>query len=284
MPEFGRLVESDVATWASALFLSLVIIAAAFGPALTPYDPDKADLHSARQAPSFAHPLGTEAQGGDVLSKVIYGARPTVVVAVSVSVATVVIGFVLGIIGGYYGGVLDAAIMRLVDIMLAFPALLLNIILVAVLGAGFRALFLALTITGWAATARITRGLVLSLVNTQYVAGARALGAGDVRIVFAHIVPNCLSTIIVVFAMRAGSTVLAAGSLNYLGLGAPNDTNSWGAMVNLGQNDIVTAWWWPIFPATAIALTVMSLNLIADAIRDYLDPRMKGHPVEERTE
>jgi ABC-type dipeptide/oligopeptide/nickel transport system permease subunit len=279
MGKLAGFAGKNKAAAASAVFLAAVALAAILAPCIAPFDPAAQDLAAARQAPSARHWLGTDFQGSDVLSKIIYGARPTMAVAFGVSVCTVAIGFAAGVAAGYRGGRVDAALMRTVDVMLAFPALLLNIILVAVLGAGFTSLFLALTISGWPGVARITRGLVLSLSNSQYVSSARALGATGPRIVLRHIMPNCASTVIVVFAMRAGSTVLAAAGLNYLGLGAPSDTNSWGTMVNLGQYDIVTAWWWPLAPATAIALTVLSMNLAADAARDYFDPRMAGNLV-----
>jgi len=283
MIAFARLASQQKTAAASLAFLSLLVVAAVFAPHLAPYDPNAQDLANARSAPSLSHPFGTDFQGSDVLSKIIYGARPTVAIAAGVSLTTVAIGFLLGLLAGYRGGLVDGALMRLVDIMLAFPALILHIILVAPLRAGFASLFLALTLTGWASVARITRGVVLSLVNSPYVAGARALGVTPLRIVTRHIIPNCASTVIVVFAMRAGTSVLAAGSLNYLGLGAPADTNSWGTMVNLGQYDIVTAWWWPFFPATALAVTVLALNLIADAARDLLDPRMRRQLTQSRT-
>jgi len=272
---------NKVATMSLA-FLIIVVATAVFAPCLAPYDPDAQDFTAARQAPSFSHPFGTDFQGSDVLSKIIYGARATVAVAFGVSTATVALGFLLGILAGYKGGLSETVIMRVVDVTLAFPALLLNIILVAILGAGFESLFLALTLTGWAAVARITRGLVISLANAQYVTSAHALGATGTRILLRHIVPNCASTIVIVFAMRAGATVLAAAGLNYLGLGDPQDTNSWGTMVNLAQFDIVTAWWWSLAPATAIALTVLAMNLIADAARDYLDPRSGANLAEQR--
>jgi len=274
-----RLVKANKAASASAAFLTLVLVAAVLAPWLAPYDPAGQDLAATREAPSWRHPLGTDSRGADVLSKVIYGARPTLVIAVCVSLSTVVIGFLLGIAAGYTGKWIDAALMRAVDVMLAFPELLLNIILVAVLGAGMTSLFLALTLSGWAGVARIARGLMLSLAGREYVLSARALGAGAAGIVFRHVIPNCASTMIVVAAMRMGTTVLAAAGLSYLGFGGSSDSNSWGVMVSAGQYEIVTAWWWPFFPATAIALTVLSFNLLADAARDLLDPRALARPV-----
>ena len=272
----ARVITSNATAAGSLVFLALLVTTAFFSGWLTPYDPNMQDLSSAKIPPCPAHPLGTDFQGGDVLSKIVAGSRQVVAIALGVSLLTVAAGFLVGLVAGYRGGWVDAALMRTVDIMLAFPSLLLNIVLVAVLGAGFWSLFLALTLSGWAPVARITRSLVLSLAGTEYVACAKALGATGRRVLVAHIVPNCSSTIVIVFAMRAGTAVLGASALNYLGLGDPADTNAWGTMVNLGQYDIVTAWWWPLFPATAIALTVAAMNLLADALRDYLDPRMKA--------
>lgn len=276
MKTLFRFAGSSPTAAAGMLFLLAVVAAALLAPQIAPYDPDAQDLSAAREAPSSRHFLGTDFQGSDILSKIIYGTRPTLLIAVGVSAATLAIGFFLGTLSAWMGGIVDSAVMRTVDIMLAFPALLLNIILVAVLGAGMGSLFLALTLTGWAGVARISRGLVLGVSSSPYVESARALGARPARIIAAHVVPNCASTLIVVFAMRTGSTILAAAGLNYLGLGAPAETNSWGVMVSLAQYDIVTAWWWPLAPATAIALTVLSVNLIADAARDMLDPETRG--------
>lgn len=289
MRSLPALAMKNKAAAAGAAFLALVFVTAVFAPWLAPYDPNAQDLSATRQAPSLSHPLGTDAQGSDVLSKIIRGARPTLSVAIAVSLCTVVFGFFLGTLAAYAGGWTDQAVMRVVDLMLAFPALLLNIILAAALtrrpggvqqatliDPSTLSLFLALSLTGWAAVARISRGLALSIIASQYVTSARALGATGMRIVLRHVVPNAASTMIIVFGMRIGATVLAAAGLNYLGIGAPSDSNSWGVMVNLGQYDIVTAWWWPLAPATAIALTVLSINLIADAARDYMDPRTQA--------
>lgn len=275
MTAFTKGLRRDKLIVASSGFVATVVIAAIFAPWISPHDPVQQDLTAAKAPPSLEHPLGTDFQGSDVLSKVIFGSRQAVVIAVGVSGSTVIIGFALGLLAGYAGGRVDSVAMRAVDVMLAFPALLLNIILVALLGASLGSLFLSLTLTGWAGVARITRGLVIGLKNMPYVTGARAMGATGARIVVRHIVPNCASTITVVFAMRAGSALLGAGALGYLGLGDPSDTNAWGTMVNLGQYDIVTAWWWPVFPATALAALVVSVNFIADGLRDRLDPRMK---------
>jgi peptide/nickel transport system permease protein len=275
MSAFAKAIRGEKLFVLSCGFLAIVTAAAIFAPSISPYDPAQQDLTAAKTSPSLAHPLGTDFQGGDVLSKVIFGSRQVVIIAAGVSASTVAIGFALGLLAGYIGGRVDTLTMRAVDVMLAFPALLLNIILVALLGASLESLFLSLTLTGWAGVARITRGLVIGLKNAPYVTGARAVGATGMRIVMRHIVPNCASTITVVLAMRAGSALLGAGALGYLGLGDPSDTNAWGTMVNLGQYDIVTAWWWPVFPATALAASVISINFIADGLRDRLDPRMK---------
>jgi peptide/nickel transport system permease protein len=278
-----RALGRDKPAAAGAAFLVLAAVAAVFAPWIAPYDPDGQNLAEARRPPSAAHPFGTDFQGADVFSKVIYGARPTLAVAVGVSILTVGAGFALGVVAAYRGGFFDRALMRIVDVMLAFPALLLNIILVAVMGAGLASMFLALTLTGWTSVARIARGVALTVATSPYCLAARALGAADASIVARHIVPNCASTMVIVFAMRVGATILAAAGLNYLGLGAPSETNAWGTMVSLGQYDIVTAWWWPLAPATAIGLTVLSVNLLADAARDWLDPRAQMRLTAART-
>ncbi|MBI4870141.1 MAG: ABC transporter permease [Candidatus Riflebacteria bacterium] len=232
-------------------------------------------LHEALLPPSLAHPFGTDWHGSDVLSKVILGTRISLTIGIFASLLSMVIGVIVGVLSGYFGGWLDTILMRLTDVVLAFPSLLLTILIAASLGSGLTSVFLALTVSGWAGTGRMVRGLVLSLREREYVLAAVAAGAGPTRIVTRHILPNCLSTLIVLFTMRIGITILSEASLNFLGLGAPSDAPSWGVMVFYGMDHMRQAPWCSIWPASAIALTVLCFNFLGDGLRDALDPRMR---------
>jgi len=262
---------------ASLVVLALVVVTAVGAPVLAPYGlgARDADLAQRWQPPSWEHPFGTDGRGVDVLSRVIYGARISLGIGLAASAVTVLIALVVGLAAGYCGGWVDMVLMRLVDVVLAFPSLLLAIILAAVLGQGLFSVFLALALVSWAGAARLVRAVVLSLREREFVQGALALGARHLRVILFHILPNAASTVIVLFTMRIGSMILAEASLNFLGLGAGPGSASWGQMVDEGRDSLDLYWWLSLFPASAIALTVLSLNLLGDALRDALDPRLR---------
>ncbi len=258
--------------------LAVVLVAvAAFAPLLAPYDTSVQHLDQCLKPPSRAHWLGTDHLGVDVLSRLIIGARFSLAVGLGASLLTVLIGLAFGVLAGYAGGRTDLCVSRLIDVTLAFPGLLLILILAAAFGArggGLIAVFLALALVSWAPVAQLVRGQVLTLKGREFVTASRALGASHARLLLRHILPNCLSVLIVVFTMRLGTMILAEASLSFLGLGASGNENSWGLMVNVSYDDVLR-WWRSVFPASAIALTVIAFNLVGDALRDALDPKLR---------
>jgi len=260
-----------------ASLAALLIAVAVFAPWLAPYDTSAQNLAERSQPPGRAHWLGTDHVGVDVLSRLIMGARLSLFIGLGASVLTVFIGLVFGVLAGYAGGRTDLLVSRFIDVTLAFPGLLLILILAAAFGAkggGLVAVLLSLALVSWAPVAQLVRAQVLSLKDREFVTAGRALGASHARLLLRHILPNCLSVMIVVFTMRLGTMILAEASLSFLGMGASTDGNSWGLMVNLSYDDLAR-WWQSVFPASAIALTVIAFNLVGDSLRDALDPRLR---------
>jgi peptide/nickel transport system permease protein len=266
--------------------LGLVIVAgsvvlAVAAPALAPSDPVRNDLLERLVPPmwmeggSGRHPLGTDTLGRDVVSRLLYGARVSLVVGFSAVVVAGALGLLLGLVSGYYGGRLDDLLMRLGDVQLAFPALVLAIAVLAVVGSGLLNIVLVLGVTGWVTYARIARGETLSLRHREFVEGARALGAGDAAILWRHVLPNVLPSITVVATFSVARTIIAEASLSFLGLGLPPPAPSWGAMLDEGRNYLTTGWWLALFPGLAILAVVLGINVVGDWLRDTLDPRLE---------
>jgi peptide/nickel transport system permease protein len=264
---------------------TLVIVAsvvlAALAPALAPADPIRNDL-LARLAPpmwmeggSARHPLGTDTLGRDVVSRLLYGARVSLLVGFAAVLMAGVVGVALGLVAGYYGGRLDDLLMRLGDVQLAFPVLVLAIAVLSVLGASLGNVIVVLGLTGWVTYARIARAETLSLRHREFVEGARALGARDAAILWRHILPNVLPPITVVATFSVARTIIAEASLSFLGLGIPPPAPSWGAMLDEGRNYLTTGWWLALFPGVAILALVLGINLVGDWLRDVLDPRVE---------
>jgi peptide/nickel transport system permease protein len=266
--------------------LGLVIVAgsvvlAIVAPALAPSDPVRNDLLERLVPPmwmeggSGRHPLGTDTLGRDVVSRLLYGARVSLVVGFSAVVVAGALGLLLGLVSGYYGGRLDDLLMRVGDVQLAFPALVLAIAVLAVVGSGLLNIVLVLGVTGWVTYARIARGETLSLRHREFVEGARALGAGDAAILWRHVLPNVLPSITVVATFSVARTIIAEASLSFLGLGLPPPAPSWGAMLDEGRNYLTTGWWLALFPGLAILAVVLGINVVGDWLRDALDPRIE---------
>ncbi len=268
------------ATLASAVIL-LLLVAALFAPLLAPYDPAAQDLMVRLMPPAWlaggssAHWLGTDSLGRDILSRIIFGSRVSMSVGVVAVLISGTFGTTVGIVGGYFGRLLDQILMRLADIQLAFPSMLLALAILAVLGPGFVNLLLVLGLTGWVTYARVVRAQVLSLREREYVVAARALGAWDASILLRHILPNAVAPLIVVGTLQVASVIIAEASLSFLGVGVPVDTVSWGAMLSDGQLFLAKAWWIAVFPGIAIMMAVLSVNLLGDYLRDVLDPRVR---------
>ena len=264
-----------------SVILLLLLLTAIFAPLLAPYSPTEVSLSERLLPPSFAdggspdHLLGTDKIGRDILSRVIYGARISLSVSLLVIIITGSIGTVLGIIAGYLGGRTDALLMRITDVSLAFPAILIAIILAVVLGPSFWTVVIAISLLGWAPYARLIRGEALRLREEDFIAQARIIGASPVRIMVRHIFPNIVNPLIVMMTLSVGIVILTEAALSYLGAGIPIETPSWGGMVSDGRNLIDTAWWISTFPGIAIGLVVLSGNFLGDWLRDKLDPKLR---------
>ncbi len=262
------------------ILLALVVVGA-FAPQLAPHDPLAQDI-SLRNAPPIWYPegtgqrlLGADHVGRDILSRVIFGARISLLV-VSISLSTgLVIGTSLGLIAGYFGGFVDEVIMRMVDVWLALPFLLIALVAAIVIGPSLWMVMFLLALLSWSAFVRFVRAEVLSLKERDYVALARVSGASDTRIILRHILPGVMNTVIVVTTLRVGQLILAEATLSFVGAGIPSPTPAWGLMVSEGREYISTAWWSAFFPGLAIFLVVMSLNFLGDWLRDRLDPRLR---------
>jgi peptide/nickel transport system permease protein len=261
---------------AGVVMASLLALCALFAPVLAPQDPAYIDLPSRLSPPSSAHWFGTDELGRDILSRVIYGARISMLVGVGVVSASLLGGLLIGSLAGYYGGALDRFFNIIVmNAFMSFPGILLAIAFVAFLGPGVFNLILALSIGGWVGYARLVRAQVLAAREREYVEAARALGAGDLRIVTRHIWPNIIQPVIVQAAIGMAGAVLAEATLSFLGLGVPPPTASWGAMLNDARSHLFDAPHMVLFPAVAVMMAVLSFNFIGDALRDYMDPRAR---------
>jgi peptide/nickel transport system permease protein len=256
--------------------LTLFTLCAIFAPQLAPADPAALNLDARLLPPSHSHWFGTDELGRDTLSRVLYGARLSLLVAVSVVSCSLFLGLILGGLAGYYGGIVDTVLnIYLMNAFLALPGILLAIAFVAFLGPGLINLVLALAIGGWVGYARLVRAQVLTVKEREYIEAARALGASDLRIFVRHILPNILQPIIVQSAIGMAGAVLAEATLSFLGLGIPPPTASWGAMLNDARSHLFDSPHLVIFPAIAVMLCVLSFNFLGDALRDYLDPRTR---------
>ena len=258
------------------VLVAVFVVCALFAPWLAPQDPASIDLPARLQGSSHAHWLGTDELGRDILSRVIYGARISMLVGVSVVVGSLGLGLIVGAVAGYYGGRVDRVVNVIVmNAFLSFPGILLAIAFVAFLGPGVFNLILALCIGGWVGYARLVRAQVLAVKEREFVEAARALGANDLRIVARHIIPNIIQPVIVQAAIGMAGAVLAEATMSFLGLGVPPPTASWGSMLNDGRSHLFDAPHLVLWPAAAVMLAVLSFNFIGDALRDLMDPRSR---------
>ncbi|MDH3404965.1 MAG: ABC transporter permease [Acidobacteriota bacterium] len=261
--------------WAAALAASVLLVAL-LAPSLAPYSPNEQALERRLETPSRAHWLGLDELGRDVLSRLILGTRVSVGVGLAVVLLAGWIGTVVGLVAGYAGGRLDAALMRLTDVFMAFPGILLAIALVAVLGPALRNVVVALVVIGWVGYARLVRGQVLQLRETEFVLAARASGVSPAGVALRHLLPNVLPTLVVQASLGMAGAILSEASLSFLGLGIQPPTPSWGAMINAGRSHLIDAPHLALFPGLAILLTVMGLNFLGDALVARLDPQTRG--------
>ena len=264
------------------ILLFLMVIPAVFAPWVAPYDPYNGSLYSRLTPPvwqdggTMEHILGTDKLGRDMLSRIIYGARVSLTVSLIAIFVGGIIGTTLGLISGYFGGRIDAVIMRLVDISLSIPTILLALVLVAAVGPSFGTVITVLIVLLWARYARLVRGETLAIKELDFIARARVAGASHTRIMARYLFPNVVNSLIVLATLQVGYVILLESALSFLGAGLPRAEPAWGVMVADGRELIVTAWWVSMFPGIAIMMSVLALNLLGDWLRDHLDPKLKN--------
>ena len=271
---FRRLLKNRLAVAGGAVVILLVLIAI-FADVLAPYSYTKTNFRRLNEGPTSDYPLGTDNLGRDLLSRMIYGARVSMLVGLGAQVIVVVIGVPIGALSGFVGGRTDLLLTRFIDVMYAFPRLLFVILVMSMLGAGLTNIFIAIGLTGWVGIARQTRAQVLALRAKEFVEGARSLGARSGRLLVRHILPNALSPIVVAVTFGIPEAIFTEAALSFIGVGINPPTPSWGQMVGEGQQYLRSAWHLCVFPSIAIAITMLSFTFLGDGVRDALDPRLK---------
>jgi peptide/nickel transport system permease protein len=256
------------------IIVSIAVLAALLGPALTPYDPAAQDLARRLEAPSLAHPFGLDELGRDILARILSGARISLLVGLAVVSVSSIVGMLVGSVAGYFGGRVDDLISRIVDVLMAFPGILLAIALVAVLGPSLTNVVMALSVIGWVGYARLVRGQALRAREFDFVQAARALGASSRRIVIRHILPTALPAVVVQATLGMAGAIIAEAALSFLGLGVQPPTPSWGTMLDAGRAHLFDAPHLTIFPGLAIAVLVLGFNFLGDGLRDRVDPKL----------
>ena len=283
-PRSERKVRAAIRPWltpktiAGGVIVLILITVGLSAPLIAPYDPNAQNLARALRPPDWlfgSNMLGTDAVGRDILSRLFYGARVSLVIAVLVVIISGVVGVVLGAISGYFAGATDFVIQKLVEVVWAFPPLLLAIAIMAFLGQGLENLILALVSQRWIAYCRVSRGQALSLRAREFVDAARLLGANHTRIITRHIMPNLFPSAVVIGTFSMASAIIAEAALSFLGLGVPPEIPTWGSMLSDGRTYISTSWWLALFPGLCIFFTVLGINMLGDGLRDILDPRLK---------
>ncbi len=253
----------------------ILVLSALLAPVITTYDPVKQNLNEMLSSPTLKHPLGTDRYGRDLLTRIIYGGRYALIIGVGVVMIQAAIGVTLGLTAGYYGGVMESIIMRLTDVMLSIPSVVLAMTIAGFLGGGIQNVIIAVGAIGWRDYSRLVRGEVLSAKERTFVEAARASGCGHPRIMIHHILPHIVAPVIAYSALAAGAAILWAAALSFLGLGAQPPTPEWGAMLADGREDMRDAWWIATFPGLAIMITVLGFNFFGDALRKVFDPKAK---------
>ena len=257
------------------LFTVFFVILAIFAEYLTPYDPVKMDMAQKFIPPGLQHPFGTDHMGRDILSRVILGSRVSLVTAGSAVLISAAIGTVLGMVSGYAGGIVDVLIMRLVDVMLAFPAIVFALAISTLLGKGQMNLLIAICFVQWTRYARVARGEALMFKNSEYIQAARAIGNSGFKILTGYVLPHVVPKSVILISLDIGSIILYCASLSFLGLGAQPPSPDWGVMISEGKDYMQYAPWMTVFPGLAIAMSALAFNMLGDGLRDLLDPRMK---------
>lgn len=254
----------------------ILVFMAIFAPLVSPYAPDEQDVYNILQRPSTQHWFGTDEFGRDILSRIIYGSRISLSVGIIAESIAITIGVILGAMAGYFGGKVDSVISRLIEIFASFPQILFAIAIMFVLGPGIINVFLAIGFVGWTSIARIIRGQIIQLKEKEYVEASIASGGTGFRIIFKHLIPNCLSTIIVIVTLNIPADIMYEASLSFLGLGVQPPAASWGAMISHARVFMTTSTYYSIFPGIAIMITVLAFNTLGDGLRDALDPKLNS--------
>lgn len=268
-----RLLVRNPMTLAGLLVALLLVVVAAFAPWIATHDPVIQNLANALQAPSAAHWFGTDEYGRDIFSRLVYGARITLYVIALVTIIVGPIGLFIGTVSGYFGGIVDTVFMRVTDIFISFPSLVLALAFIAALGPGLEHAVVAIALTSWPPIARLARAETLSLRKADFVVAVELQGASSTRIILRHIVPMCLSSVIIRLTMNMAGIILTAAALGFLGLGAQAPLPEWGAMISTGRRYMLECWWLVAVPGAAIMLVSLAFNLLGDGLRDILDPR-----------
>lgn len=263
-------------SWVGLGLLLLLVFTAVFAPWLAPHDPLQQNIAYRLEPPSAEFWLGTDSYGRDVLSRLIYGTRVSLLVGFVAILIAMTIGSSLGVLAGYIGGLFDRLVMGLVDVLLSFPTLVLGLMIAAMLGASLENLIIAIAITEIAPFVRVARAPTIALKQRDFIEAGRALGYGPLRLMGVHIVPNMISDVVVLGSLWMASAIRTEASLSFIGLGVPPPTATWGSMIREGFENILDAWWLTVFPSLAILLTVLALNLLGDALRDAIDPKLRS--------
>ena len=269
-----RFLKNRVAVAGSVIVIALFAVSL-LAPWLAPYDPNAIDLKNVLAPPSGGHPFGTDPLGRDVLSRMIWGAGISLKVGFVATGIAILIGTILGALSGYYGRWVDAVIMRFVDIMLCFPAFFLILAVIAILEPSIWNIMIVIGLTGWMGVTRLVRADFITLRERDFVQAARAIGAGDLRIIFRHILPNAMASVLVTATLGVAGAILTESALSFLGIGVQPPTPSWGNILTAGKDNIDIAWWLSFYPGLAILITVLGYNLLGEGIRDALDPRLR---------
>ncbi len=267
--------RSGFAGWLGLSILLVITAAAVFAPLIAPYDPLDQNIASRLMPPSAEYLLGTDSYGRDVLSRIIYGARVSLLVGFVSILIAMTLGTLIGVLSGYIGGKFDQLVMAVVDVMLSFPSLLLGLMVAAVLGASIENLIIAIALTELAPFVRLARAPTLALKEREFIEAGRLLGFGPARLMGVHILPNLIADVLVMGSLWMATAIRTEASLSFIGLGVKPPTATWGGMIREGFENILDAWWLSVFPSLAVLLTVLALNLLGDALRDAIDPKYR---------
>ena len=275
LEQLGRMASQNKLAVFSAAVILIIILLAVFAPVIAPYKESQQDLMARLSAPSAQHWFGTDELGRDVFSRILYGSRVSLIVGILPTCISLTVGIVVGLLAGYFGGWVDYVLMRLADIMLSIPSLLLAMVIMYTLGSSIINIFIALALVGWASVARVVRSHTLSLKETEYVEAARSIGVSNFKIMFRHILPNCVPSLIVLFTLNVPSAILSESTLSFLGIGVQPPAASWGLMVNQSKQFLFSQPWLALAPSLAIMVVVLAFNFLGDGLRDVMDPYMK---------